>query len=376
MLALTRLPGSAMLRGLVKRKGGPIGCALSERAVQLVQLQRGQPGGAVLGQANVSDSAHERGRFRQLATEALHEALNDGAFVGRDAVSCLPAGQVSYRHVRLPRMPDDEFTEAVHWLLAKELSWNVKQFRSSFFFVRDLCDNGKHLREVAAFGASLADLDEHATMLSEAGLAPTAIDVRPGAIARCLALHPNGSGSQIVVDLGDAEMRLIAVSDGLPRLIRSIGMGMRDLIDATTQAPLASLARHSVPTTSADNAKHLLCDRAAIGVDPVKDLDPSAKFFQGLSREVSLFVQYLNDVDPSCLHHLTGYVIGAGRYECGFVNALSGLPGVDFHSMSPTLAQLASCQSSPNEDDSSDSWMVAFGLALYGQENAFHGDVI
>ena len=177
----------SFLKNILQRKlkhgTGPIGCALSDDKVQLTQLCNTHSGKLTATSAShtLSPSRTQNpDAWYQAAVDGLREAWSSQSFIGREVVTCMLTNQAIFRRLQLAPMPDSDLPSAVHWQIAKELSWTAEEFQSAYYDSGEVLAGSKRYREVFAIAAAMADLESLVGIFDKAGLTPIAIDTRPG----------------------------------------------------------------------------------------------------------------------------------------------------------------------------------------------------
>ncbi|MEX2673755.1 MAG: pilus assembly protein PilM [Phycisphaeraceae bacterium] len=367
-----------MFNGWRRQGGWPIGCAFADDAVRVVQLC--DETSHILETVRLPLEADRRSEdWPSAATAALRQALGDHAFSGRQVVSCLPIEQMRYRHLRLAPMPDAELAAAVRYRTAQELNWSVEQLCVDYFDVGEVLDAGKRRHEVIAVAAAQQDVEAHAAMLHAAGCTLTALDADAGALARCLSpMASTADGDacrpRFIIEMGSSGSALIVVHQGLPRFIRTIDIGRREII--TRAARAADLGEHgeskiSQLLTTAASAELEGADarRAQAALD-----EAFVSVGRDLGREVMLCLHYLSQARLFEFEPDVGCVIGAGSGREALTAALNDTSRIAFEMLETLLVPgLQRIGDRLPADTTLEDWLLPIGLALYGREDAMQG---
>ena len=396
----------------------PIGCAMGEKVVRLVQLRQARGGGFSIvrssapvqipeGQSGSAGQGDPREAWRMAATEALKQAFTGVGLAGCQTVSCLPPMQMHYRHLRLALMPDGELGSAVQHRAARELEGKVERVRAEYFDVGQVIESGKRRREVVAVAAAGADVDAHVAMLEAVGLHPMAIDAEPAALARCLlngnggpcgegggtassdvaeageagsaerSSNDHGPAPTLIIDLAASSANLTIACEGMPRFIRSLPGGLMRILeltgdrvelDARRQAMLmGALEGESAAGGSMEAAEKDAC----LDQQAREALQEAAVLYASeLSHGVSLCLHYLNQARLTAFQARRGCIVGGGAVQATLLQALDRASNIEFHPvgdlLSPMVADLASSEAG---DALPDVWLLPVGLALYGHEH-------
>jgi type IV pilus assembly protein PilM len=243
----------------------PIGLDLGTHSVRLLQLKRSGAGFAVGAAASrvIPADVPEQGPERAARLgELIKQMVAEGSFTGRRVVSCLPATAVTYKNLRLPRMPADELRAAVEWEAADRLKLPADKVQVQFFDAGEVRQGEELREEIILLAAEHERIREHVDMLARAELQPAAIDAVPGALARCLDNdEPTDADgpAKVVLDVGYASSKVLVVKSGRVIFFKLIDVGGKKLDQTVAQhlsLPLADAAdlRRQLQRTSGESS--------------------------------------------------------------------------------------------------------------------------
>ena len=175
-----------MFGGKNKNARRPIGVAVGLREVLLAQAGPGGQGDAMIASAHAplpEGAAPGKPGYDEQLTHAIGQALKQGPFSGKLAVSAMPAASLLYKNVRLPKMPEPELDQAVAWE-AKERVVLGEPAAVQFYYAGEVRQGQDARCEVILLAAKQSRVDEHLRGIVGAGLTPTAIDATGAALAR------------------------------------------------------------------------------------------------------------------------------------------------------------------------------------------------
>ena len=182
--------------GKLNNAGAPIGIAVTAHDVRLVQRTSS---GYVFEREPLAEDIDVAGPAYHAETQrAISTALRRGKFVGKQAVSALPAELLRYKTLRLPPMPAEEMAQAVAWEAAER--FQLTEDQSLQHYSAGAVNQGNEQREeIILLAAEKNAVYDHAVAVRRAGLQPTAIDATGAAIGRVLGFEGQSS---LVVHLG------------------------------------------------------------------------------------------------------------------------------------------------------------------------------
>ncbi len=219
-----------LLRWLEKSRC-PIGLEVGGKTVRALQLARRGEGYRVMsaGCSVLPGELPATGKEREEAVEAaIRQVLGQGEFFGKQVVSCLPAHQVQYKNLRLPRMPHEELSAAVEWEATDRLQLGADQAVVQFFNAGEVRQGDELRQEVILMAAPRTMIEDHARMLLRCGLHPTAIDAVPAALARALTppadVGPDAP-ARLILDVGHSTSKVLVSRQGKVLFFKLIDLG-------------------------------------------------------------------------------------------------------------------------------------------------------
>lgn len=251
-----------MFGGIWKQAGAPIGLDLGAHSVRMLQLSpRGDAVQAAAWRAlPVSDGPLRGEAYHEAVGQAVRAMLQEGHFTGKRVVSGLPVSAVQFKNLRLPRMPADELAAAVQWEAAERLGLGDEPVETQFFDAGEVRQGDEARQEVILMAVPTAFVEAHVQTLTDTGLHPEAIDVAPGALARCLTGHEQhelDAPARVVLDVGHSASKVLIARGGRVLFFKAIDIGgakldqvLADQLDLP-RAEVASL-RHRMQLDAAE----------------------------------------------------------------------------------------------------------------------------
>lgn len=382
-------------RFFAKPAAMPIGCALSENALRLIQLDTRSDASATRSatiQAAVVEplellTPDNVVAWRASLAKALDDALAKGDFIGRDVVLSLPWCQMGYRRLRLASMPQEELATAVQWRAAKELAVPINTFVSSFYDVGQTQDQGRRCLDVIAVTASATDVELAVNALDQAGLTTLAVDAGAGALARALASNSRAQQSCLVLEVGVCSSCVMVISHGQPCYIRTIPGGRQQIVQRTASRLGLEVVEHGQLWQLLDGRESQQTDTPTIHQDDER----VKRMLTTLNEVASLHAAELAHEVILCTHYMAGLcqgqnpnqnpnhvagegdlspqqgcIVGAGAQEEIFLSKIKDACDVAFYPLEQMLgASLGMALESLAGQGSIDSWLTAAGLSFY-----------
>jgi type IV pilus assembly protein PilM len=175
---------------LTKKRVLPIGLYLGPRTATLVQLTGGpghlQVHAMAQGELPVNETAPLEQQDRDVAA-AVRKLIADHKFRGRLVVSCLGSQELFVQNVRVPKLPPGELEKVVRWEAEERLPYPVAEAELRHLLAGEVRQDANLKQEVILLACHQGVIKRHIALLELAGPVPTAIDVEPCALMRCLA---------------------------------------------------------------------------------------------------------------------------------------------------------------------------------------------
>lgn len=337
--------------------------ATTIRAVEVQDAAGATP--TVLGchEIDLPEGATHAGEVIEVNTvaDALRRLWKAGGIRTRDVVLGMGNHRVMARDLTVPRLPLKRLREALPYQVQDMLPVPVAEALLDFYPISEgESDTGPVINGLL-IAAVKESVDTKVTAARLAGLNPVAVDLVPFALSRLLVAA--ASGSVALVDVGETTTTVVVAADGIPRFVRIIPAGGRDVTAALVE-------RLGVPRPRAEALKR------AIG------MSPSAKVPDGISKDAhELALEVIFTVSSELLSGLRNtlnyyagshqrsveriLITGGAAKMPGFAEALSELTRIPAFEAS-AFASVSVAKSVVNRSESGDwgSMTVALGLAV------------
>lgn len=139
-----------------------------------------------------------------LVAEVIRRGLARGRIKPGEVVAAIAGQGVVVRHVKFPRMPEEELREAIRWEGQQYIPIPIEEAVVDFDIIDGYSDANEAEMEVMLVAAPRKLVDSHVEAIELAGLTPIAIDVQPFTVLRALRYEPRGSRASGNVGLATA----------------------------------------------------------------------------------------------------------------------------------------------------------------------------
>jgi type IV pilus assembly protein PilM len=349
--------------GTLNKRLCPIGIDVGGQHVKLMQLERTGDGYRAVAAASADlppELPPGSDEYHRAVADAIGFARQAGGFVGKAAVSALPADAVQYKNLRLPKMPAKDLASAVRWEANDRLQLTSEPHAVQYFDAGEVRQGDEDRHEVILLAAPESFVEKHVGALVEAGLTPEAIDVVPGALARCLQLSAAATGAEVprvMIDIGYTGSKVLICRGGRILFFKLIDIGGKHFDDAAAKhlnVPRSELTalRQQMHTDESSVQEHI---RRAIH----ESIRPA---LAELGREIGLCLRYYS-VTFRGRRPEQADLIGGEAGQAWLEKMLTEQAGVTIATADP-LAEVDCAAVAQVLGETSPAWAVAAGLSM------------
>ena len=195
----------------------PIGLDIGTTAVRLLQVGGAERDLRVVEAAQFAIPQEVKGdarRRHEFIADNVRRLTRKSRFRGREAVMALPPASLAVRHVRLPKMSDEELSAAVNWEAQNKFPFDTATAIIQHLRAGEVHEGDQTLDEVILLAAPRAEVDAQIQLACEAGLDLVSLDAEPCAIfrgfARFLHRREDEDTTSVLADVGAQTTVLIA----------------------------------------------------------------------------------------------------------------------------------------------------------------------
>jgi type IV pilus assembly protein PilM len=173
---------------------------------------------------------------------AIRKIVEEKNIKGGKVISNLSGKSVVIRNIQLPLMPEEEMGNSVSYEAEQYMPFPPEETALDFLTLEKIVDKGVDKLEVAVVGAQKRLLEEHISLVKEAGLKLTAIDVTPFALRNSLLL---GEKERVValIDIGAEATNINIFKERILHFVRDIFTGGDNLTRAVSESFKIDLGR-------------------------------------------------------------------------------------------------------------------------------------
>lgn len=204
-----------------------LGIDIGSSSIKLVKLACS--GGA----CRISDAGYVKlphGAGKSAASEALKSMLSAHGIRKSRVSSSLQNASLTFSHIKLPKMPKADLTEAVRWEVKKGIDFPEDAI-IDYVVIDELMEEGKTKLSIMTFAVRKDEVMGQVGLLKAASLIPDAIDAGPMALLSAFDYNYGGEKGKryAVLDIGASKTTLSIISNGSLRFARYIPMAGDDM---------------------------------------------------------------------------------------------------------------------------------------------------
>lgn len=348
-------------------KVGPIGLDIGYNSIKMLQfaLSNGQVRVAAAHKVQCkSDLAEDPEVRKAFIVKSIREVMRRGAFTGTKVVSCIPNDNIKIRSLRLDPTESENIEQLVQEELAERFEYDPDKDEIRYITAGKVYNGTEIKNEVIFFATDRVTIENHISLLEEAGLTPDGIDPVPCAIIRSFQRSMRRQADQDVVrsfiDVGNLYTTVIIGNCEQIYFIKQIPYGGKKLNECVSlklgigieeSILLRSKIQHGNTETINASTIRSVEDAISHGVEE-------------LIREISLCIKYCAVTFRG--HHPEEAILTGGEaYEAGLIEALKKNLNLEVKVASPLQGvDLRGSTYVWDEGSSLCEWAVAAGLGF------------
>jgi type IV pilus assembly protein PilM len=208
-----------------------IGVDIGSNSVKVVQLRRnGQHYGLekfavtpIYPDGQRPEDEYER---RRAKVNAIRRALNEARISAKNAVSSVSGESIIVRYLQLPEMPVEELKKALQWEAEEYIPFRLDEVNIDSVVLGKNAVDGSRV-DVLLVSAKKDLIEEHLSVIRQAGLNPKIVDVDSFAFVNCYEANYSQRGDECValLNVGSRITNINICDGGVSRFSRDIELG-------------------------------------------------------------------------------------------------------------------------------------------------------
>jgi type IV pilus assembly protein PilM len=216
-----------------------IGLDIGATAVRAAEIRQNPPTLARVAQVRLAPGRVENGEVRdpQAVAAALQELWQVGRFRGRQVHLGIGSQRVVVREVTLPWLAEKELRASLPFQIQEHVPIPVDEAVLDYQVIEELEVDGRRVVRLLLVAAQRSLILSLVEAADQAKLIPMGVDIVPFAVMRSVGkiggLGLEGDeGDEAVVDVGSDTTSITIHREGLPRFVRILSGGGREITDA------------------------------------------------------------------------------------------------------------------------------------------------
>ena len=171
-----------------------------------------------------------------IVTDAIRHLWSRTGFTGKKVVLGMANQRVIVREVDLPVMSAKDRAKALPYQVQDYLPMPADLAIMDFLPLEDITVNGAQLQRGMLVAASRELVMANVQAVQAAGLEPVSVDLSSFAVLRSMGTRNDPTlETEAVVDIGARVTNVVVHSGGVPRFVRILLMGGKDITDAVAE---------------------------------------------------------------------------------------------------------------------------------------------
>jgi type IV pilus assembly protein PilM len=208
-----------------------------------------------------------------LVAETVRSVVESSGIKSRNVVAAVGGHDVIIKKIPMDRMGENDAREVVRWEAEQHVPFDMENVQLDFQILDEAADGPQ--MQVLLVAAKRELIENRMSLLSDAGLTPTAIDVDAFALHNAFEQNYPDSlhGLVALVNVGHETTNVNLLEDGVPILVRDIPFGSRRLRESLQRERGLTADQADLALQGKDSAVDLRAlvedrvDELAVGVE-------------------------------------------------------------------------------------------------------------
>ena len=227
-----------------------IGLDIGTRMVKAVQLKKKGKKNIELEKCGVAEiypsgeKPPQTEQQRSAVTAAIRNALSQAKITATNAVTAVAGESIIVRYIQLPEMPETELKNALRWEAEEYIPFRVEDVNIDSAVIGHSGEGEMRRMDVLLVCARKELINDHVSLVREAGLTPEVVDVDSFAFLNCYELNYDTGPKDVVglVNIGGDITSISVYSGGTPKFSRDISIGGNTVTSSLQQRLEVSFA--------------------------------------------------------------------------------------------------------------------------------------
>lgn len=211
-----------------KRKEEFFGLDIGTKSVKIVQLK-----GKRLLSFGLEELPFPGPAEKEIIIKAIRKIIDENRIKTNKVVASVSGPSINVRYLKMPRMPEEELSEAIKWEAKKYITMDPKEAIIDHLVLRETMEEGVKKAEVVVAAAPRGLVQDRISLIQGAGLVPLAMDVTPFALWRSIQMKEGETAA--LIDIGAGITNINIVERRILHFSRDISLAGNDLTSAISK---------------------------------------------------------------------------------------------------------------------------------------------
>ncbi len=205
-----------------KKKEEFFGLDIGTKSVKIVQLKASK-----LLSLGLEEIPSPGPTEKAIIIKAIRKIVNESKIKTNKVVASVSGPSINVRYLKMPKMPEEELSEAIKWEAKKYITMDPKEAIIDHLVLGEVTEEGVKKAEVVVAAAPRSLVQDKISLIQGAGLVPLAVDVAPFALWRSMKIKEEETVS--LIDIGAAISDINIVERKILHFSRDISLAGNDL---------------------------------------------------------------------------------------------------------------------------------------------------
>lgn len=211
-----------------KKKEEFFGLDIGTKSVKIVQLE-----GKRLISFGLEELPSPGPAEKTTVIKTIRKIIDENKIETNKVVASVSGPSINVRYLKMPRMPEEEMSEAIKWEAKKYITMDPKEAIMDHLVLREIVEAGVKKAEVVVAAAPNGLVQDKISLIQGAGLIPLAVDVASFALWRSIKIKKEETIA--LIDIGAGITNINIVEKEILHFSRDISLAGNDFTSAISE---------------------------------------------------------------------------------------------------------------------------------------------
>jgi type IV pilus assembly protein PilM len=223
--------------GLFSRSTQTIGLDIGSSSIKVLELLQDKKTGAyrlkTFGMVKLPPEAIVDGAVMNsnVIVDAIRELVDRHKIKTKEATASISGHSVIIKRINLPQMTFEELEESIQWEAEQYIPFDINDVNISFQILDEQGDEAGQM-EVLLVAARKELVNEYQSLIQEAGLKPSIVDIDAFAVENMFSMNYDAPRDLVaLVNVGASTVNINVLNNGVTAFTRDVQMGGRQFTE-------------------------------------------------------------------------------------------------------------------------------------------------